>query len=97
MASAATPSAKPRPGWFVRCIMLGFRTLLLTLLFTAAGMAVGLFCGIIGTATLAATRGEHANMANAYWHVAIPTAVVAGSCTFLWNVVQSIRALASKK
>ena len=97
MASPATPSARPRPGWLVRVIMLGFRTLLLTWLYALAGMAVGLFLGIIGTVIVAAIRGQHANMQNAIFHVAIPVAIAAAAGAFLWNLVQSIRTLAKGK
>ena len=71
--------------------MVTFRTLFATLLFTALGMGVGLLCGIVGTAILNAVRHGGVDMANAYRYVAIPVAITAGSCAFLYQVVTGIR------
>lgn len=71
--------------------MVTFRTLFLTLLCAMAGMAIGLFVGIIGTAILNAVRHGGVDMANAYRHVAIPLAIIAGSGAFLYQVLAGIR------
>ncbi len=89
MESAVAP-VKARPSWFVRLIMTSFRILFLTLLFTALGMALGLTTGILVTA-ISGLFTHHVDMTNAYRHFAIPSAITVGSCTFLYNVVQSIR------
>ena len=51
------------------------RVLFTTLLFTAAGMGAGLFCGIVGTVIYGIIRGGQVDMTNAYKHVAIPAAI----------------------
>ncbi len=71
--------------------MVTFRTLFVTLLCTMAGMGLGLFFGIVATAIMNAVHHGGVDMANAYRHVAIPTAIVAGSCAFLFQVITGIR------
>jgi len=68
------------------------RVLFATLLFTAAGMAVGLFCGIVGTVIYGMIRGGQIDMSNAYRHVAIPLALVAGSVALVGAAVLEVRA-----
>jgi Flp pilus assembly pilin Flp len=80
-----------RAPWYVRFIMVLFRTVLFTVLFTALGMGVGLLLGIIATVVLAAVHHVQPEMANAYRHVAIPLAVASGSCALLWNVFRGIK------
>lgn len=84
-------SQPPKPNRFQKAFMVTFRTLFVTLLFTMAGMAIGLFVGIIGTAILNAVRHGGVDMSNAYRHVAIPAAIIAGSCAFLFQVIAGIR------
>lgn len=84
-------SQPPKPNRFQKAFMVAFRTLFVTLLFTMAGMAIGLFVGIIGTAILNAVRHGGVDMSNAYRHVAIPAAIIAGSCAFLFQVIAGIR------
>jgi hypothetical protein len=63
-----------------------------TLLFTAAGMGAGLFCGIVGTVIYGMIRGTQVDMTNAYKHVAIPAAIVIGSAAFIGALVLEVRA-----
>src|SRR5450755_3670376 len=68
------------------------RVLFTTLLFTAAGMGAGLFCGIVGTVIYGIVRGTQVDMSNAYKHVAIPAALVIGSVAFIGALVLEVRA-----
>ena len=78
----------------MRIIMMLGRTVLLTILFAALGMALGLMFGIIATVVGAAMHGASPDMRNAYLRFAIPTAITAGSCALLWNLINGIRRLA---
>ena len=71
--------------------MVTFRTLFMTLLCAMAGMGIGLFFGIVGTAILNAVRHGGVDMADAYRYVAIPVAITAGACAFLFQVIAGIR------
>jgi len=89
---------RPAPKWYVRFIMVSFRTVLLTILFGALGMGVGLLVGIIATVVLAAAHGVQPDMTNAYRHAAIPLALASGSCAFVWNVFRGVKdAVSSRK
>jgi len=88
---AKSTTAPAPPPWYVRLIMIGFRTLLLTMLFALLGMAMGLLAGIIGTVVIAAMHHTQPDMTAAYRHVAIPAAVASGAGTFLWNVFRAIK------
>ncbi len=68
------------------------RVLFTTLLFTAAGMGAGLFCGIVGTVTYGIIRGGQVDMTNAYKHAAIPAAIVIGSVALIGALVLEVRA-----
>jgi hypothetical protein len=68
------------------------RVLFTTLLFTAAGMGAGLFCGIVGTVIYGIIKGTQVDMSSAYKHVAIPAAVVIGSAAFIGALVLEVRA-----
>jgi lipopolysaccharide export LptBFGC system permease protein LptF len=68
------------------------RVLFTTLLFSAAGMGAGLFCGIVGTVIYGMMKGTQVDMSNAYKHVAIPAAIVIGSAAFLGALVLELRA-----
>ena len=85
------PEDVPKPTRFQKAFILTFRTLFVSLLFAMGGMALGLFCGILGTAILNAVRHGGVDMANAYRHVAVPVAITAGSCAFLYQVFAGIR------
>jgi len=62
-----------------------------TLLFTAGGMAVGLFCGIVGTVVYGMIKGVQIDMTNAYRHIAIPIAILAGSVALVGSAVVEAR------
>jgi len=81
----------PKPNRFQKAFMVTFRTLFLSLLCAMAGMGIGLFVGILGTAILNAVRHGGVDMATAYRHVAVPAAITAGSCAFLYQVLAGIR------
>ena len=68
------------------------RVVFATLLFTAAGMAVGLFCGIVGTVIYGMIKGGQIDMTNAYRHVAIPIAILAGAAALVGSAVLEARA-----
>ncbi len=90
MESAAI-QARPRPSWFVRFIMVSFRVLFLTLLFTGLGMALGLMTGIL-TTVIGGLFSHHAlDLTRAYRVFAIPSAIVVGSGTFLYNVFRALQ------
>jgi hypothetical protein len=68
------------------------RVLFTTLLFTAAGMGAGLFLGILGMVVYGMITGNKIDMANAYRHVAIPIAILAGSVALVGSAVLEVRA-----
>ena len=67
------------------------RVLFTTLLFTAAGMGAGLFCGIVGTVIYGIIRGAQVDMTNAYKHVAIPAAILIGCVALVGSAVLEVR------
>ena len=81
-----------RPGTFARAFASTVRVLFTTLLFTAAGMGLGLLLGILGMITYGLIAGVQPDMRNAYRHVAIPMAITIGSLAFIGAVVLELRA-----
>src|SRR6516165_8276152 len=77
MSYAATVPGKQRSNVSI-VFTSTVRVLFTTLLFSAAGMGVGLFLGIVGTVVYGIIRGSNVDMSNAYKHVAIPVAVTLG-------------------
>lgn len=67
------------------------RILITTLLFTAGGMGVGLFLGIVGTVFYGMIKGGPIDMTNAYRHVAIPLALLAGSAALIGSTILEVR------
>src|SRR5271157_274456 len=67
------------------------RVLFTTLLFTAAGMGAGLFCGIVGTIVYGMIKGGNIDMTNAYRHVAIPAAITLGAAALIGALVLEVR------
>lgn len=67
------------------------RVFFATLLFTAGGMGAGLFLGIVGTVVYGMISGSKIDMANAYKHVAIPIAILAGSVALIGSAVLEVR------
>jgi hypothetical protein len=68
------------------------RVLFTTLIFTAGGMGVGLFLGILGMVIYGLAAGVQPDMRNAYRHFAIPLAVMVGCAAFAGALVLEIRA-----
>ncbi|HUI84357.1 MAG TPA: hypothetical protein VL240_09045 [Candidatus Binatia bacterium] len=68
------------------------RVLVTTLLFTAGGMGAGLFLGIVGTVIYGMISGSRVDMTNAYKHVAIPVAILAGTIALIGSAVLEVRA-----
>ena len=67
------------------------RVLFTTLLFTAGGMGVGLFLGIIGAVLYGIITGSKIDMTNAYKHAAIPVAILAGSVALIGAAILEVR------
>ncbi len=80
--------AKPSP--FIRFLMTTSRIVVLTAMFAALGMGVGIFVGIFGTVILAMIRHTHADMANSYRHFAIPLAILCGTVAFGYQVSREV-------
>ena len=68
------------------------RVLFATLLFAAGGMGAGLFLGIVGTVIYGMMSGGKIDMTNAYRHIAIPLAIVAGAVALIGASVLEVRA-----
>lgn len=68
------------------------RVLFSGLLFAALGMGAGLFLGILGTVLYGLIRGSSVNMADAYKHVAIPLAGIAGVVALVGAAMLEVRA-----
>jgi hypothetical protein len=84
----ATPSRRSKLSIFFGSIV---RVLFTALLFTAGGMGLGLFLGIIGTIVYGIIRGGQIDMTNAYKHVAIPVAVSLGAVALVGALVLEVR------
>jgi hypothetical protein len=67
------------------------RILFTALLFTAGGMGVGLFFGIVGTVVYGMIIGSKIDMTNAYRHVAIPVAITLGAVALVGAAVLEAR------
>ena len=81
-----------QPSWPLWTLMKGFRLLLLTALWSGVGMGAGLFVGIFVLMTAGVLHNRMPRMELAYQDVAIPAAMVAGGCAFLWNLVLTVQA-----
>jgi len=79
------------PSRFATLVATIFRILVLTVLFAALGMGVGLFCGILGTVVLGAIKDTQPDMAVAYRSIALPVAALFAAVAFVYNVVNTIR------
>ena len=67
------------------------RVIVTTLLFAGGGMGAGLFLGIVGTALYGIISGSKIDMTNAYKHVAIPVAILAGAVALVVSTVLEVR------
>jgi hypothetical protein len=72
------------------------RVLFTTLLFTAGGMGLGLFLGIIGMTVYALLHGGKVDMAQAYRHVAFPIALSLGALAFCGAIYLEVRSHRTK-
>jgi hypothetical protein len=75
----------------VRFLTAVFRILILTALFAAAGMGLGLFFGIFGAVLYGAIKHMHVDMTMAYRDVAIPLAVISALGAFVYNTMAALR------
>jgi hypothetical protein len=75
----------------VRFLTAVFRILILTALFAAAGMGLGLFFGIFGAVLCGAIKHMHVDMTMAYRDVAIPLAVISALGAFVYNTMATLR------
>jgi len=91
--ASPSPALKARrvPGRTSLVVASVLRVLFTTLLFVAGGMAVGLFCGIVGTAVYGMIEGGPIDMTNAYRHVAIPIALLVGTAALVGSAVLEVR------
>lgn len=85
---AVLPKTPSRAGRFFTAV---FRILIVTLIFAAFGMGLGLFFGILGTVLYAAIKHIHVDMAMAYRDVAIPLALVSALCALVYNTMTTLR------
>jgi hypothetical protein len=90
--AASTLAAAKHPSALSIVVASVARVLFATLLFTAAGMGVGLLLGILGTIAWGAVRGSQIDMRVAYLHVAIPFAITVGCMAFLGASYLELRA-----
>jgi uncharacterized protein YacL len=88
LMEAVLSQAPSRAGRFFTAVI---RILILTVLFAGAGMAIGLFLGILGTVLYGAIKHMQVDMAMAYRDVAIPLAVTSGLCAFVYNAMTTLR------
>jgi len=83
-----TPRTGDRsPHWYG----IPVRIFLLTFIGTLSAFAVSLFLAILGIMVVAALRGRRPDMTIAYWHIALPLALVAGGIIFLFATALEIR------
>jgi len=87
-AVASSPQRRPKQTAVLGSIL---RVLVTTLLFTAGGMGVGLFLGIVGTVVYGMIKGGPIDMTNAYRHVAIPVALLAGVVALAGSAILEVR------
>ena len=73
------------------------RIFLLTFIGTLSAFAVSLFLAILGIMLVASLRGRRPDMTIAYWHIALPLALVAGGIIFLLATALEIRHYQQRK
>jgi hypothetical protein len=91
-------SSKPmrQPSRLAWTLMKVLRLLVLTVFWSGLGMAAGLFCGILVLVTAGILHHRLPPMDLAYRQGAIPAAIVAGGCAFVWNLVRTVQAAARR-
>ncbi len=70
---------------------IALRVVLVTIIFTLLGFAIGLFCGILTTVLYGAIRHIHPDMTWAYKFVAAPFGAIALVVTFFMMLINEIR------
>ena len=88
MYTAAVPARRSR---LSVALTSTIRVLFTTLIFMAGGMGAGLFLGIVGTVVYGMISGSKIDMTNAYKHVAIPMAILAGCVALVGSAVLEVR------
>lgn len=89
-----SPRTRDRsPHWYG----IPVRIFLLTFIGTLSAFAVSLFLAILGIMLIAALRGRRPDMTIAYWHIALPLALVAGGIIFLFATALEIRHYQQRK
>jgi len=83
---SSSPQAQRHP-W----LLVPVRVLVVTFLGTLLAFALSLFVGIIAIVVSSWARGAHPNMTQAYRHIAIPGAGLAGAIVLISSVVVEIR------
>jgi uncharacterized BrkB/YihY/UPF0761 family membrane protein len=73
------------------------RIFLLTFIGTLLSFAVSLFLAILGTMLVAALRSGRPDMTIAYWHIALPLALVAGGIIFVFATALETRHYRQRK
>jgi 1,4-dihydroxy-2-naphthoate octaprenyltransferase len=86
---AAEPLKEPT--WLGWTLTSSFRVIMLAVLWAGLGMGVGLFFGIFAVLALGAIQHQTPDMSLAYRHVAVPVAILSGSCAFLWNLFRMVQ------
>ena len=81
------------PHWYGIPVRVFFLTFIGTLL----SFAISLLLAILGTVIVATLRGVHADMRTAYWHIALPMALVAGVVIFVLATILEIRHYQQRK
>jgi energy-converting hydrogenase Eha subunit B len=71
--------------------MIPVRAALVTFIGTLLCLAIALFLGIVGTVVVSVLRHVHPDMRIAYRHVALPSALVAGSVILVLSLAMEIR------
>ncbi len=67
------------------------RIVILTVLFTALGFALGLFFGIVGIVLANMIRGGSISMTHAYRTIALPVAIAVGITALVVTTISEIR------
>lgn len=75
------------PRWYA----IPVRVLLVTFVGTLISFAVSLLVGIVVTVAVSSLGHSHTDMTIAYRHVAVPSALVAGSVIFVLALIMEIR------
>jgi hypothetical protein len=81
-----SPTPRP-PRWYA----IPVRVLLVTFIGTLIAFAISLLLGIFVTVVVSSLRHVQPNMTEAYRHIALPSALVAGGIIFILALMMEIR------